>query len=203
MPLVTPPFSSWSHKLARAVVRPMVGGPVTPNHLTTARLVTGLAACAAFAAGERSWDIYGGVLWVFSAFLDRADGELARLGGQTSASGHVYDYVTDVVVNALLFVGIGIGVRHGGLDAWAVPLGIVAALSIAAASLLSERLERRQATGDKAYGGILGFDFDDLLYLFGPIAWLDWLAPVLVGAALVGPVLAVLTWWRLVRLRAV
>ncbi len=200
MPLLTRPFTSWTHKLARAAVRPLVGGPITPNHLTTARLVCGLAACAAFAAGERTWDIWGGVLWVVSAFLDRADGELARLGKLSSPSGHVYDYVCDVAVNALLFVGIGIGARDGALDGWALPLGLLAGVAIAAASILSERLERRTGGGDKAYAGVLGFDFDDLLYLFGPIAWLAWLTPALVGAAIVAPVLALLTWWRIARL---
>lgn len=200
MALLTPPYSSWTHKLARAAVRPLVGGPITPNHLTTARLASGLVACAAFAVDQRSWDIAGGAIWIVSAFLDRADGELARLGNRTSASGHRYDYVSDVAVNALLFAAIGVGSRHGYLGDWAVAVGVLAAISIAAASLLSERLERRTASGDKAYAGILGFDFDDLLYLFGPIAWLGWLHHALVGAAVVAPVLVLLTAWRLARL---
>lgn len=199
MPLITPPYSSWTHKLARVFVRPMLGGPITPNHLTTARLVSGLAACAAFAVGDRTWDIWGGVFWIVSAFLDRADGELARLGKLTSASGHAYDFACDVAVNSLLFLGIGIGARHGALDAWALPLGIVAALSVAAASLLSERLERQNDDGEKAYAGVLGFDFDDVLYLFGPFAWLGWLTPVLIGAVTVAPVLALWTWRRTAR----
>ena len=86
MAFATPPYSSWTHRLARAFIRPMLGGPITPNHLTTARLVIGLAACAAFAVGERSWDVAGGVLWIVSAFLDRADGELARLVSQAKRS---------------------------------------------------------------------------------------------------------------------
>ncbi len=198
--MITAPYTSWTHRLARLCVRPLLGGPVTPNHLTTARLVTGLAACLAFAMGDRQWEIWGGVLWIFSAFLDRADGELARLSGQMTPGGHAYDYACDVVVNALLFLAIGVGLRDGALGWWALAMGVVAAVSVAAASLLSERLEERQANDKKAYSGVAGFDFDDALYLFGPIAWLDWFLPVLLGAAVCAPALAVLTWIRLRRI---
>lgn len=198
--MITAPYTSWTHRLARLCVRPLLGGPVTPNHLTTARLVTGLAACLAFAMGDRQWEIWGGVLWIFSAFLDRADGELARLSGQMTPGGHAYDYACDVVVNALLFLTIGVGLRHGALGWWALAMGVIAAVSVAAASLLSERLEERQASDKKAYSGVAGFDFDDALYLFGPIAWLDWFLPVLLGAAVCAPALAVLTWIRLRRI---
>ncbi len=198
--MITAPYTSWTHRLARLCVRPLLGGPVTPNHLTTARLVTGLAACLAFAMGDRQWEIWGGVLWIFSAFLDRADGELARLSGQMTPGGHAYDYACDVVVNALLFLAIGVGLRHGALGWWALAMGVIAAVSVAAASLLSERLEERQASNKKAYSGVAGFDFDDALYLFGPIAWLDWFLPVLLGATVCAPALAVLTWIRLRRI---
>jgi len=50
-------YDSWTHRLARWMVRPLAGGPVTPNHLTTLRLLTALAACAAFTA--RSGQIAG------------------------------------------------------------------------------------------------------------------------------------------------
>ncbi len=41
-------YNSWTHRLARRLVRPLVGTWITPNHLTTLRLVTALGACAAF-----------------------------------------------------------------------------------------------------------------------------------------------------------
>ncbi|MCK6452415.1 MAG: CDP-alcohol phosphatidyltransferase family protein [Alphaproteobacteria bacterium] len=190
---------SWSHVVARALVRPLVGGPVTPNHLTTARLATGIAACAAFAVGTRGWDIVAGVVWVISALLDRADGELARLGGTSSKWGHAYDYYTDVAVNGLFFVAIGFGLRHGALGAWTIAMGLIAGITVAAASIWSELLEQRRADGVKAYEGFGGFDFDDVMYLFAPVAWLGWLLPLLAGAAIGGPVFALVTWIRLRR----
>jgi phosphatidylglycerophosphate synthase len=194
--------SSWTHRIARWMILPLVGTGVTPNHLTTARLVTGLAACACFLPGTAGGDLWGGVLWLVSAFLDRADGELARASGQMSASGHAYDYATDVAVNALFFAAVGVGLRGSALGPLAIPLGLLAAASIAAASVLSEALELRMPSGGKAYSGVAGFDFDDMLYLLAPLAWLGWLVPVLLGAAIVGPILAILTWWRFRRLAA-
>ncbi len=198
---ITAPYTSWTHRLARCLVRPLLRTPVTPNHLTTLRFLSGLLACAAFAYGTRASEIWGGVWWVGSAFLDRADGELARLSGRSSATGHLYDYVTDVILNALLFLSIGVGLRHSHLGVWAVPLGLVAGVAVAVASVWSERLEKFNDSGRKAYSGVAGFDFDDALYLFGPLAWLEWLEPVLIGAAICSPVIALLTWRRLSHLQ--
>jgi archaetidylinositol phosphate synthase len=188
---------SWTHLVARALMRPLVGGPITPNHLTTARLLTGLAACVAFTVGRPSWNGYGGGLWVVSAFLDRADGELARLGATTSASGHVYDYVCDTAVNSLFFVAIGVGLRESTLGGWAVLLGLIAGTAVSATSALAERLEQHR--GGQAFQGMGRFDFDDVFYLFGPVAWFGWLLPLLVGTAVGAPVFGLWTWLRLRR----
>jgi archaetidylinositol phosphate synthase len=192
---------SWTHLLARVAVRPLVGTWVTPNHLTTLRLVTGIAACAAFALGSWDGNLWGGVLWVLSAFLDRADGELARIGGKSSAWGHVYDYICDNAVTALFFVSIGVGMRGDAIGWLAVPLGILAGGSILASNIFSETFEKQEGSGQRAYAGAGGFDLDDLLYLLGPAAWLGWLLPMLIGAAAVAPIMALLTLWRLRRLR--
>jgi phosphatidylglycerophosphate synthase len=195
--LFTPPHTSWTHKLTRVMVRPLVNTAVTPNHLTTARLITGVAACGAFAFGTDDGDLWGGVLWIVSCLLDRADGELARLSGKSSPGGHRYDYVCDVVVNGLLFFAIGVGLRNSALGGWAIALGILAAVAIVVASVLAEVMEKADDSGQKAWSGVAGFDFDDMLYLFAPFAWLGWFLYILVGAAVVAPVLMVLTAWRL------
>ncbi len=198
--LITPPYTSWTHRLARIFVRPFVGTLVTPNHLTTGRLITGVAACLAFLPGDVSWNFWGGVLWVVSCFLDRADGELARLGGTTSESGHRYDYYCDIAVNGLFFIAIGFGLRNSDLGKWAIVMGLLAGISVSLASVLSEYLEEQSDTEDKAYVGILGFDFDDVLYLFGPAAWFGWFPWLLIGATAGAPFFAILTAWRLFQL---
>jgi archaetidylinositol phosphate synthase len=48
---------------------------VTPNHLTTVRLLVGLAAAAAFVPGRYVWSNAGALLLAVSNFLDHCDGE--------------------------------------------------------------------------------------------------------------------------------
>jgi phosphatidylglycerophosphate synthase len=199
--LYTQPYTSWTHQLARIMVRPLLGSAITPNHLTTARLLAGLAASIAFAFGTQDWIVWGGVLWLLSCLLDRADGELARLGGLSSPGGHLYDYYCDVIVNGVVFAAIGWGLRNGSLGLWAPILGVLAGAAVALASVLSEGLENAGAIDGKAYAGILGFDFDDALYLLAPIAWLGGLPLILIGAAIIGPIMAAITAWRCARQR--
>ncbi|BAY47048.1 hypothetical protein SAMD00079811_46640 [Scytonema sp. HK-05] len=191
---------SWTHRLARPLIRSLIGTPVTPNHLTTLRVITGLLACAALAVGDRSWEIWGGVIWVLSAFLDRADGELARISNQTSSWGHTYDYWSDVSINSLFFAAIGIGLRGSVLGWWAIAMGLVSGTAIAATSILAEEIELRDGSGKKAFSGVGEFDADDVFYFFGPVAWLGWLLPLLVGTTIVGTAVALFTWWRLLRM---
>lgn len=193
--------ASWTHLLARPLVRPLIGTWVRPNHLTTLRLLTGLAACALFALGTRTAVVWGGGIWLISAFLDRADGELARIGNMMSAAGHRYDYYADNIINALFFVSIGVGLRDSRLAAWAIPLGLLSGASMFLLSLFAEWLELRSPPGRRAYTGKWGFDPDDALYLMAPFAWLGWLAPILVGASIGSTVMMLITGWRLLRLR--
>lgn len=188
---------SWTHKLARICILPLVNTAVTPNHLTILRLVTGLAACSFFAIGTQQWNFLGGILWLVSAFLDRADGELARVSGKSSEWGHKLDYFCDVTVTALFFVGIGIGLRDSSVGYWSIIMGLSAATGVVVAEIFAEIIDQAQKdTGEKAYAGFAGFDFDDVLYLFAPLVWLDWHYPFLIGASVGAPAFALLTWYK-------
>jgi phosphatidylglycerophosphate synthase len=188
---------SWTHKIARVCILPLVNTPVTPNHLTILRLITGIAACTSFAIGTQEWNLWGGVFWLISTFLDRADGELARVSGKTSEWGHKFDYFCDVTVTALFFVGIGIGLRDSTLGYWSIIMGLTAAAGVVAAEILAEIIDQAQKnTGEKAYEGFAGFDFDDVMYLFAPLVWLGWQYPFLIGASFGAPAFALLTWYK-------
>ncbi len=189
---------SWTHKIARVCIRPLINSPVTPNHLTVLRLLTGVMACAAFAIGSSSANLWGGILWLISAFLDRADGELARVTNNCTAWGHKFDYFCDVTVTSLFFVGIGIGLRDTSLGDWSMLMGVFAGAGVLIAEILAEIIDQDNVnTGEKAYPGFAGFDFDDVLYLFAPIVWLNWHQPFLIGASVGAPAFALLTWYRL------
>jgi archaetidylinositol phosphate synthase len=192
---------SWTHIAARWVVRPLIGTGVTPNHITTLRIATGVASCLLFARNAPHDMMWGGVLWLVSAFLDRADGELARLGQMQSRTGHLYDYYSDLAINSGFFLAVGIGLRHSWIGPWSVPLGAGTAAAMLLCCWWSEVYERIKGPGVRIWNGAFGFDADDGLYLLAPMAWLGWLAPVLVAACACTTLMAAVIAVRLLLLR--
>jgi phosphatidylglycerophosphate synthase len=185
-----PTHNTWIHRLARLAVRPLADTAVTPNHLTTARLLVGLAAGAAFAVGRSPWDHAGSLLFLLSMILDRADGELARLSGKSSPWGHKYDLIADTIANSWAFVGLGIGLRESPLGAWAPVIGVWAG---AAVGLILWIVLRAEATGGPraAYVGTGGaVDPDDGMILLPLGVSLGAAVPLLVSAAVGTPIFA-------------
>ncbi len=181
---------TWIHRAARVVARPRVGTPVTPNQVTTLRLAAGLAAAAALAQGEADWRHWGAGIFILGLFLDRLDGELARLGGKTSPWGHRYDLFSDGLSNMLAFLGLGVGLRAGDFGAWAPAMGLVAGLAIAAILWLVVRMESLHGARAAELGAAAGFDPDDGLIAVPVLVWLglsDWLlAAACLGAPAFG-----------------
>jgi archaetidylinositol phosphate synthase len=182
--------NTWSHAAARTIVRPLVGTWVKPNHITTLRMATGVVACLLLAQGGGPAELWSGVLWLISAFLDRADGELARIGKMQSRGGHLYDYYTDVTLNSGFFLAAGINLRDSWLGHWAIVAGVVACAAMLACCILSEAYETQVATGERIFEGGWGFQPDDALYLLPLFVWAHWLAPMLLAAAVVAAVIA-------------
>jgi phosphatidylglycerophosphate synthase len=168
-------------------VRPLVNTAVTPNQLTAVRLLGGLAAGAAFAVGDPWWTNVAAALFVVSMFLDRADGELARLSGKTSAWGHKFDLVSDSLANAVAFIGIGIGLRDSALGLWAPVLGVIAGAAVAMVLWLVMRLE--DGGGERAgeLGGFAGADPDDAMIVVPIVMALGGAMPLLIAAAVGAP----------------
>ncbi len=177
--------NTWIHRAARVAVRPLASGPITPNQVTTLRLAVGLGAAAALAHGGEAWRAWGAGLFVLSMFLDRADGELARLSGKTSRWGHSYDLVSDTICNAFAFFGLGIGLRAATFGAWAPFMGLVAGLSIAAILWLVIRMETLHGQRATEFGPVAGFDPDDALLVMPVLIWLG-LSDGLLAAACLG-----------------
>mgnify|MGYP003571047002 CR=1 FL=1 len=200
--LTDAPAKTWVHQAARWAIRPLVGSPVTPNHLTTLRLVTGIAAAAAFTAGDSVWTAWGGLLFVLSAFLDRADGELARLSGQTSAAGHRYDLLSDAIVNVLLFIGIGIGLSNSVLGLWAPLLGFISGASVGAIFWVVAIMESKgDMMGALPFSAVKGFDPDDVLFIVGPLSWIDDLISFLVASSFGAPLFLAFAMYCVMRLQ--
>ena len=184
----------WDARLARRLVTPLKDSRATPNHLTTVRLVFGLAAAAAFLPGTYGWTNIGALLLILSNFLDHTDGELARISGKTSRIGHIYDLTSDAVVTILLFLGIGVGVgaRVGSvLQMSPAVLGLVAGSAIALIFYLRMRIEELAGKVASKQAAVGGFETEDVLYLLPLVTVFNGLTPFLIAASIGAPLFAV------------
>ena len=187
----------WDQRLARALVRPLAGTPVHPNHLTTLGLACGLAAAALFATGEARAADWAALLFILAEFIDHADGELARLAGKTTRLGCYYDRTTAAINYVALFTGIGVGLRNGELGEWTVAMGIAAGIAVAVILVLRFEIERRRGKDTFRRPTFAGFEIEDVMYLVGPITWSGGLLPFLVAASLGAPLFALWILWPL------
>ncbi len=184
----------WDARFAHWLVAPLRNTWVTPNHLTTVRLLVGLAAAASFVPGIYLWSNVAALLLIVSNFLDHTDGELARLSGKTSRFGHFYDLASDAVVTISLFVaiGVGVGARPGG--AFEIPpaaVGAIAGIAVALIFYWRMRIESMVGKVSSRQGSVAGFETEDVLYLM-PLATLcNGLLPLLTAASICAPLYAV------------
>ena len=185
--------------MARFLIRPLVHTRVTPNHITTLRLLSGLTACGCLAYGEAPLIHWGAGLFALSNFVDHMDGELARLSGKSSRIGHLYDLASDVIIHILLFVSIGIGLSDSWLGNVSWIMGIVAGISVGGLFALFQILETRMGQKQANLPRYAGFEVEDVLYLIGPAIWGGGLVPILILATIGAPLFGV---WALIRYRS-
>jgi phosphatidylglycerophosphate synthase len=177
------------HRIVRPAVRAVADKGVTPNHITTLRLLTGIAAALGFACGGMLWPAIGGVVFVFSMLLDRADGELARQTGQSSPFGHRYDVVSDCAANALALIGVGIG-QVAALGLLAPVLGVIAGSGVAVLFWQFQGLALAEVPSLSLRKGRIVVDADDAAILLPVLVWCGAAVPMLVAAAIITPVAA-------------
>ncbi len=185
--------NTWFHKVARvAVARPLARTPVSPNHLTIIRLLSGLGAAMALGLGEWNW---GAGLFLLSMLMDRADGDLARLTGKTSPLGHKLDLIGDTLCNTVVFIGLGVGLRAGAYGLWSIPMGLLAGGSVALILFLVLRIEAREGARAAEIGSVAGFDPDDAIIAVPVALWLGWAEGLLLAAAIGAPAFALVFIW--------
>ncbi len=170
-------------------MRPLARTPITPNQLTTMRLLTGLAAATGFAFGG-GWRVAGSGLFLVSLLLDRADGELARLSGKMSAGGYRYDLTCDCIATVATFIGLGIGLL-GELGPVAIALGAVAGASVVAVFYQINVLKVAGTSGPGLDGRTLA-DADDAMVGLPVLIWLGLSKLALVLAGTATPIIVIL-----------
>ncbi|PCE23808.1 CDP-alcohol phosphatidyltransferase [Paraburkholderia acidicola] len=188
---------TWDARLARRLVTPLIDTPVTPNHLTTLRLLIGLAGALCLARGGFAWTNAGALLIVLSNFVDHTDGELARISGKTSRIGHFYDLAADALVTVLLFLGFGFAAaaaRGAGATPFVVSpvlMGAAAGIAVALIFFLRMRIEEKEGKAGTKQASMGGFETEDVLYLLPIVTLTGSITPFLVAAAIGAPLFAV------------
>lgn len=194
---------TWDARLARRLVTPLIDTRITPNHLTTLRLLIGVAGALCLARGSFAFSNAGAFLIVLSNFVDHTDGELARISGKTSRIGHFYDLASDALVTVLLFLGMGIGMSTaGGLGLVALPtlLGAIAGVSVAVIFFLRMRIEEMAGKAGTKQASAGGFETEDVLYLLPLVTLTSGTSPFIIAASIGAPLFAV---WVMIDYRRV
>jgi hypothetical protein len=137
--------------LTRPLVRWLVDTRVSPNQVTVAAMLCGLAAAGLAAAGGAFPALIAGLLYWLGGALDCIDGDLARLRLTSSRLGEWLDSMADETATYALCAGLGIGLmRDGAGSGWAA-LGIAgAAAGVLAVAPLYRDLHRRGLPIDTA-----------------------------------------------------
>lgn len=197
---------TWDARAARWLVTPLVPTRVTPNHLTTLRLLIGLAGAFYLARGDFLHVNIGAFLIVLSNFVDHTDGELARISGKTSRVGHFYDLAADALVTILLFLGMGYGLGAGANAAeWRLPpavLGGIAGVAVAVIFFLRMRIEEMAGKSGTQQAFVGGFETEDVLYLLPLVTLTGVVSPFVLAASIGAPLFAawvVVDYWRISR----
>jgi len=102
--------------LAGLLVRILYPTAVTPNQVTLAAIVFGIAGAIFIPFGGGMLSAAGALVYLKDIF-DSADGQLARAKQLYSRRGRFLDSIGDFAVNLLLFAGIGILMFRRGYSA--------------------------------------------------------------------------------------
>ncbi len=139
--------------VSACLTRWLITSRVTPNQITCAGLVTGLAGAWLLGSEGMLKSLWGLVLFQLSVILDHVDGEVARLKFLSSRLGKWLDNVSDHVVDLAVIGLLTWRVAGNGPAAHFVALGVVAAFGITLAffvvfrwSVSGQRLEVRTTT---------------------------------------------------------
>ena len=123
------------HPIGFEIAKFAAGRKMTAMHVTYFGMAAGMAGGSMLA---RPLTAFAGImLMIFSSILDSADGQLARMTGQTSLLGRILDGVTGYLMFACAYIGLALWYtsEHPGAY-WIFGLMIAAGISTALQSSL-------------------------------------------------------------------
>ncbi|MDX1364360.1 MAG: CDP-alcohol phosphatidyltransferase family protein [Arenibacter latericius] len=97
-------LSDYGRPVGRAIAKGLENTAVSPLHLTTLFIISGLLGVGCILSGH-----FWGVVFflVLKSILDAADGELARIKNTPSYTGRYYDSIADIILNLFILLAIG------------------------------------------------------------------------------------------------
>jgi len=125
-----------SRPISRKLTRLFLNMPIHPNQITLLSFALGLVSALCFFQGTYWMNILGGLLLLFSTWVDGADGEIARLKFMETELGSKLDIICDNIVHFFVFGAIGWGMHGATGDKIYIYLGGLAALGSLTAFIL-------------------------------------------------------------------
>jgi phosphatidylglycerophosphate synthase len=136
-----------SRPFSQKMTRFFLNTKFSPNQITLLSFVMGLGAAICFARGTYPMNVFGGLLLLFSTWVDGADGEIARLKFMESELGGKLDIICDNIVHFFVFGAIGWGVCKTSGDETYLYLGGLAAFASLASFILLGAIILKKNTG--------------------------------------------------------
>lgn len=186
------------YNVINPIVKGMIRVGITPNMITTIGLLGNVAAAVLLlyggveCPGDLSHVGWGGAIILFSGLFDMMDGRVARLSGQSSVFGALYDSVLDRYSELITLFGISYWLILSGY-LWGSVLTFLALMGSLMVSYvraraegldieckvgLMQRPERVVVTAVACIlaGVLQGKDFDSALIVVGAMALIALLA---------------------------
>ncbi|MGA9725057.1 MAG: CDP-alcohol phosphatidyltransferase family protein [Candidatus Binatus sp.] len=153
---------------------------VTPNIITVANTMFGLACAWMFSVPNYWMRLFAAIFFLVSITIDGVDGELARLKMIESDFGGKLDVVTDNIVHVAVFVGLMVGcyrVEHSSAYLYLIPIQLGGFAMCAYATMRAFKVKGEQAAAwlDKV-DRWSGRDFAYLLVVLALVNRLEYFA---------------------------
>ena len=162
----------------RPLSKLLVHTPVTPNAVSLASILIGVASALFLASGEYAVALAGALLFQLSAIVDCVDGDIARVVFKESPLGKWLDLAGDQVVHVAVFAGITVGVLRAGASPHVLWLGasaIAGALLSFAVVLRGMRCRSGENTTlQKLIDSATNRDFSVIVLVLAFLQQLDW-----------------------------
>lgn len=178
------PANRWyRYPLAERMARRLVATRLTPNQVTVAHTLAGVAAALAVTRGSSTALLVAALLWEIHLVLDCVDGALARRRGTASAHGHTVDIIGDSVAYLALAAALWSYVRATEPDASA-GLPILAMIASGALAAWAHDFYRRKLTAALTTG--TDSVYEDLYAKRRPAGFIGWFGWVFAWLQVIG-----------------